>query len=261
MLLVLSFSLGLPYVFERSPYSPHRADLKQKIRFRKNLEVGPFYPYQTSSTLFLLHSLWTCLFVSFYGPWWACNCTNLNAFFFYTPLVRLHEHNPREWLSHICTGPSVHPASFLPGMWERSAAVKPPGFSKVQFTTLHSSAFPGPPPVIGEMRLELLVCEGGWGNAGGLSAWSAWVKTKEIEAVCDSGSAWGEVVMERVHKTLSVSFVVLIYFSFPIFLSNFSPAFLKEPPSSCTLLERLYVKFSFLIWNKNPREGIRLNLV
>ncbi len=57
------------------------------------------------------------------------------------PLVRLHEHNPREWLSHICTWPSVHPASFHPGMWERSVAVKPPGFSKVQFTTLHSQPF------------------------------------------------------------------------------------------------------------------------
>ncbi len=137
--------------------------------------------------------------------------------------------------------------------------------ASVKYSLLHytasRSAFPGPPPVTGEMKLELLVCEGGWGNAGGLSAWSASVKTKEIEAVCDSGSAWGVVVMERVHETLSVSFVVLIYFSFPIFLSNFLPAFLKEPPSSCTLLERLYVKCSFLIWNKNPWEGIRLNLV
>lgn len=144
MLLVLSFSLGFPYVFERSPYSPRSADLKQKIRFRKNLEVGPFYPYQTSSTLFLHHWLWMCLFVSFYGPWWACNCTNINAFFlFYTCSWCVYMNITHgEWLSHICTCPSVHPASFLPGLWERSTAVKPPGFSKVQFTTLHiCSAF------------------------------------------------------------------------------------------------------------------------
>lgn len=175
----------------------------QKIRFRKNLAVGPFYPYQTSSTLFLFHWLWMCLFLSFYGLWWACNCTVLNAFL-NRLLVRLHEHNPREWLSHKCTCPSVHPASFLPGLWERSTAVKPPAFSKVQFTTLHiCSAVFGPPPVIGEMRLELLVCDGGCGNTGGLSAWSGGVKTKEIGAVCDSSSAWDTVVMDGVHKTLS----------------------------------------------------------
>lgn len=53
--------------------------------------------------------------------------------------------------------------------------VKPPGFSKVQFTTEHYISillFSGPPLVIGEMRLEGCVCVRERRRSVSLERWS-----------------------------------------------------------------------------------------
>lgn len=78
-------------------------------------------------------------------------------------------------------------------------------------------------------------------RAGGLSARSNGQKTKKIEAVCDSGSALGAVVMEGVHEMLAVSFRGLDIFSLPLFCVYFLSCFHKDALSSA------YVKCSLLI--------------